>query len=167
MFEKILLKNLIRHMVIRDIPLVKPRGRIIQLEFDPEYTKFNINDYIKLSKKSRRSEKLIDKEKAILQYCMIGKCVFFRKRGLNSSFTIRNVLTLCPFEICYMIFATSLSAYSIMNFDSDSKKLYNRTTLYNLRINQPAKSQVNFYYVVGEAETSNEKIIGYGTEDII
>jgi ribosomal protein L19 len=151
MFFKILLKSLIRQITISEIPIIKPRGSIMQLAFDPEFTKFNINDYIKLSKKSRRSEKLIDKEKPILQYFMLGKCVFFRKRGLNSSFTIRNLVTLAPFEMSYALFAPSISGYSIIDFFiKELLKMYGRATKYDLRRSQPSKSQAEFFYVMGQ-----------------
>ena len=147
---KLLLKSLIRQIIICEIPLVKPRGRMMQLAFDPDFTKFNINDYVKLSKKSRGSEKLIDKEKPILQYFMLGKCVFFRKRALNSSFTIRNLVALAPFEILYAVFAPCISGYSIIEFFiKELIKNFRRATKYELRIGQPSKSQAEFFYVMG------------------
>ena len=39
-------------------PNNKTRGGVIELAYNPILTQFNINDYIKQSKKSRRSEKL-------------------------------------------------------------------------------------------------------------
>jgi len=147
---KVLLKALIRQITISDIPIIKPRGRIMQLAFDPEFTKFNINDHIKLSKKIRGSEKLIDKEKPILQYFMLGKCVFFRKRGLNSSFTIRNLVALAAFEFSYALFAPCICGYSIMDFFiKELIKKFKRATKYELRRGKPSKSQAEFFYVMG------------------
>jgi len=150
MFNKLHRDATLYYQLTYQRPIIKPRNSVIEVYFDPEQTKFNINDYIKLSKKSRRSEKLEDIEKPILQYTMVGKCIFFRRRGINSSFTIRNVINLCPFEMSYPLFSPYLTQFFIVRFLSEKLIRYNRASAYQYRRIAPSKSQIDFDYVTNE-----------------
>ena len=70
------LKNirLQQETILHTHSLIKPRQEIIEIAYNIALTQFNINDYIKQSKKSRRSEKLEAKEKPVfnIQWWVTG-----------------------------------------------------------------------------------------------
>jgi len=157
MLENLNKQKLLRELSVRDNALVKPRGCIIELVLNPQVTKFNVNDYIKQSKKSRRSEKLETKEKPLLQYSMVGKCIYFRKKGLSSSFTIRNVLSLSAFEIHYAFFTILIDAYIVREFFKPNSRIhYKRTHQYYLRKLSPVRSLIDFEYVTDIIDHYND-----------
>ena len=67
-------------------------GRLLVVHWRNEFTKFDINDYIKLSKK-QRSHELDKKEKEVLNYNYTGICISHKKNfeSTATTFVIRNV----------------------------------------------------------------------------
>lgn len=68
-------------------------GRLMTVDWRTEFTKFDIYDYVKISKK-QRSHEIEKKEKRVLNYKYTGICIGYRKNAnsINSSFVLRNVL---------------------------------------------------------------------------
>jgi ribosomal protein L19 len=147
MLDLIYVKSLINHMVVYDRVVEKPRQHVLQFLLHPDCTKFNTLDYTKQSKKSRRSEKLDVKEKPLLQYSMVGKCITATKARLSSTMGIRNVVNLCPFEMIYAVFAPFLTAIIIRGLFS-KLTMYRRSTHYDLRKTSPHRSRADFSFVL-------------------
>jgi len=142
-------KTLIEHYSLRDRPLIDPRGRIICVQMYPHASLSPIYNKIVTTKKYRGSEQLetieIPKDN---RYTITGLCLNFRKRGLNSSFTIRNVLTLVVFEMKYPVFSHFISSYSILTLTRCKIQFnYKRASLYSLRKQSPVLSRVVFDYI--------------------
>jgi hypothetical protein len=157
MLKNLLLKKVIREVVIRDHLILKPRGFIVELWFDPQWTEFDLQEYIKLSRRSRRTKKPLEKETPLLQYSMLGKCIAFRKRGINSSLTIRNVISLCSYEITYAFFSTNILTYVVHDLLKKNKRFrYKRASRYELRKQSPVKSQTDFDYVIDEVRNLSQ-----------
>ncbi len=146
MTQTILKKRLIQETILQPHTIIKPRAAIMELTYNTALTQFNINDYIKQSKKSRRSEKLEDKEKPILQYTMVGQCLSFRKRGFNTTFLLRNVIDLISYEMAFSIYSPILTKFWIRP-NHNKKKRKTKGTQYYLRNHAPSKSAIPFMYV--------------------
>jgi len=121
---------------------------VINVLFNKEYTKFNVLDYITLSKKSRRSQKYVVKVKAILQYNFCGILLKNKKHiynPLNNSFLLRNVLHLYPIEFRFPHFSPLID-----NFWASPiiRRKYLRRNAYFLREKEVPKSKVHFAYVI-------------------
>jgi len=137
-------------VILSTIPLARPRGEIIDLVFDTDFTHFHIQDYVKQSKKTR-SNKIEYAEKEILLYSMVGKCIHYKNAGFHTTFTIRNVVDLASYELTYFIFSPLLKYYSIRRAKHGIiKPPYKRATTYFLRQHAPVKSAVPFEYVLDE-----------------
>jgi len=152
MTKDLLTIKLIQECILQPHPIMKPRGAIIELAYNPALTEFNVNDYIKQSKKSRRSEKLEDKIKPVLQYTMVGKCLAFRRKQLNTTFILRNVVDLTSYEMTFALFSPFITQYWIRPI-SKTRTKYTKGTQYYLRRTAPVKSCVPFDYVVEEIIT--------------
>jgi ribosomal protein L19 len=149
MLQSLILKQFAQHYVTSDHLLIKPRGMILEIDLDPKQTKFDINDYIKLSKKSSRSMRLEKQIKPTLQYSIVGKCIRFQKKGINTSFLIRNVITLVPFEMTFAFFTSFITNYIIRDFTKPNSRLkYKRGNQYHLRRVSRVRSRIVFDYVV-------------------
>jgi ribosomal protein L19 len=158
MLERIKLKKLIIEMMARKFPIEKPRGSIMEVLFDPSKTKFDINDYIIRSLKSRRTQRyVLSKAKDVLQYHMVGKCVRFRKRGLGTTFKLRNALSLTVFELNYSIYSRYITHVVIYNKVS---KKYKKSAQYYLRKRPPIKSNVKFEFTIEEMKIWAEETTG-------
>jgi len=144
------LQTLNQHLALTPKSLGKPRGQVIQVILNTKYTKFDIVDYLKQSKKTRRSEKLVRKEKAILQYSVVGKCLSFRRASINSTCILRNVVNLCPFESSYNVFSPLITDFVMRNHFYPQP--YKKTSQYYLRKKSPSKSQITFSYVIGSSK---------------
>jgi ribosomal protein L19 len=132
------------------ISLVLPRGKIIELTFDSAFTHFNIQDYVKQSKKTR-SHKVDYVEKKVLQYSVVGKCIRYRNRGYHTTFTIRNIVDLASYELTYSIFSPLIKSYSVRDFrEGINQHPYKRATAYYLRKTTPVTSLVPFDYVIDD-----------------
>lgn len=123
-------------------------NEVINVLFNKKYTKFNVLDYITLSKKSRRSQKYIVKVKAILQYNFCGILMKQKKHiynPLNYSFLLRNVLHLYPIEFRFPHFSPLID-----NFWSSPiiRRRLCRRNAYFLREKEVPKSKVPFDYVI-------------------
>jgi len=131
------LTNLNNQLILSTIPLTNPRGKIIEISFNSEFTHFNIQDFVKQSKKTR-SNKIEYAEKQILRYSVVGKCIRYRNRGYETTFIIRNVIDLASYELTYFIFSPLLQYYTIRNTQSKViKNPYKRATAYFLRTMHP------------------------------
>lgn len=145
MFKNVLASNFVRYISLYDRPLAKPRGRIIEIAYHPQMTYFNIQDFIHQSKKLR-SHKVDVKEKAILQYTIVGKCLHYKKNQLNTSFIIRNIINLTSFEMTFPLFTPIITLFFIRNYKLSSE--YKKSNKYYLRKKAPVKSLVKFDYVI-------------------
>jgi len=149
MKQDILKIRLIQEVILQPHPIIKPRDAIIELAYNTAMTQFNINDYIKQSKKSRRSEKLEDKIKPILQYSMVGKCLSFKRCGLNTTFLLRNVIDLSSYEMTFALFSPFVIQFWIRP-TFKTKNVYKPGNQYYLRQHAPVKSHVPFKYIINE-----------------
>lgn len=148
MKNNLILEKFAKELCFIQRPLVSVRSLIIELDFDRQQTKFNILDYIKQSKKSSRSVKLEKQIKPTLQYSIVGKCIKFHKRGLNSSFIIRNIISLTSFEMSFSFFTSFISLYIVRDFFKPTSRLhYKRSNQYYLRKVSPVRSRIVFDYV--------------------
>jgi len=154
MTNKILLSNLIKEATLQSNPMIRPRGGIIEVAYESNMTKFNVNDYITQSKKSRRSEKLETKDKPILQYTMVGRCLNFRKNGVSTSFIIRNILDLVSYEMTFSLYSPFLKLFFIRYYSRTNIK-YTRAHQYYLRKHSPVQSLIPFDYVVTYTDEIN------------
>jgi ribosomal protein L19 len=92
-------------------------GKITGVAFNTSMTKFDVSQYVVASKKSRKSMGKEVKIKTILHYYFVGICISFKKRAINSSFVIRNVLSLFPVEMSFPAFSPLIA-----NFGSSIRK---------------------------------------------
>lgn len=73
----------------------------------------------------------------------------FRKRGINTSFTLRNVVSLCSFEMNYALFTSFLTAFVIRDHFKKSRRIhYKRASHYELRKISPHRTRIDFAYVI-------------------
>lgn len=145
---KIRLERRNTELAFSTIPLIRPRGEIIEIAFNSAFTHFNVQDYVKQSKKTR-SHKIEYAEKQVLLYSVVGKCIRYRNRGFDTTFIIRNVIDLTSYELTYFIFSPLLKYYCIRQAQHGIiKHPYKRATAYFLRRHAPVKSVVPFEYVL-------------------
>lgn len=158
MLEKVKKKRLLVENMFRRFPIEKPRGKIIDVLFDPSKTKYDINDYIIRSLKSRRTQRyVLSRAKNVLQYRMVGKCVRMRIRGLGTTFKIRNSLSLTVFELNYSIYSRYIT--HIFMHKRMSKK-YRKSAQYYLRKRSAIKSFVEFEFTIDEMLIMAEETTG-------
>lgn len=162
MLKKIKINRLINEMIRRKYPQEKPRGRVMEILFDPSKTKFDINDYIIRTLKSRRTQRYVmSKAKNVLQYHMVGKCVRYRKRGLGTTLKIRNALSLIVYEINYSIYSRYIT--HIVIYPKTTRR-YRKASQYYLRKKSAIKSNVEFEFTIrgmriwAEETTGEEEI---------
>jgi len=143
-------------LTLSTIPLIKPRGKIIEIAFNTEFTHFNVQDFVKQSKKTR-SNKIEYAEKQVLLYSVVGKCIRYRNRGSYTTFIIRNVIDLTSYELTYFIFSPLLKYFCIRDTQEKTlKNPYKRATTYFLRTTAPVKSSVPFDYVLDYIYNGND-----------
>jgi ribosomal protein L19 len=123
-------------------------NEVVNVLFNKKYTKFNVLDYITLSKKSRRSQKYVVKVKAILQYNFCGIALKNKKHiynPINNSFLLRNVLHLYPIEFRFPHFSPLID-----NFWTSPiiRRKYLRNNAFFLRKKEVPKSKIPFEYVL-------------------
>lgn len=143
-----LLKKSLKGEFGQSIDLEMRANEVVNVLFNKKYTKFNVLDYITLSKKSRRSQKYVVKVKAILQYNFTGIVLKNKKHiynPLNNSFLLRNVLHLYPIEFRFPHFSPLID-----NFWTSPiiRRKYLRRNAYFLRGKEVPKSKVHFDYVL-------------------
>jgi len=82
----------------------RPGGRLLRVYWKTQYTQFDINDFVRVSKKLR-SNTIDRKVKDILQYNFTGICVTFNLhvQTVHQSFTLRNVFDGFPCEMSFSI----------------------------------------------------------------
>lgn len=119
-------------------------GKVIQVFWKTRFTKFDIAEYVKVSKKQRTniSEKKI---KDVLQYSFAGFCYNFKKTKftINTSFSIRNVLDGFPLEMIFPLYSPVVLNLGLTNQKFDTF----RNKLYFLRQKAMPYSQIIFDYV--------------------
>lgn len=144
----ILLKRFRNELLVNQHAILKPRGRPIEIAYHAEMTKFEISDFIKQSKKTR-SHKVDIKEKALLQYTLVGKCIKFNNRGFHTTFTLRNIIDLTSYELNFSIYSPLIVVFLVRNY---RKVRYKKAHLYHLRQVEPVKSLVKYDYVISYKE---------------
>ena len=126
-------------------------GKLLQVFFLTKFTKFDIAEYVKVSKKQRTniSEK---KVKDVLQYCFLGYCFNFKKDldGVNCSFSLRNVLDGFPIEMIFPIYSPAINCVSFQ--EKMFQKKATRAKFYFLRKKSSPESLVEFSYVIRKKE---------------
>lgn len=158
LLNKVKMKKLIQEVMLRKYPIENPRGRIMEVLFDPSKTKFDVNDYILRTLKSRRTQRyVISKAKNVLQYHMVGKCIRFRSRGVGTSFKIRNTLTLTVFEMNYALYSRNITNILVV---SPKTIKYKKASQYYLRRRPPSKSAVEFTFTIDAMKIWAEETTG-------
>jgi ribosomal protein L19 len=126
-------------------------GKLLQVLFLTKFTKFDIAEYVKVSKKQRTniSEK---KVKDVLQYSFLGYCFNFKKdkTGLNCSFSLRNVLDGFPIEMIFPLYSPAINCISFQ--EKIFQKKATRAKFYFLRKKPLPDSLMEFSYVVRKKE---------------
>lgn len=131
-------------------------GKLLQVFFLTKFTKFDIAEYVKVSKKQRTniSEK---KVKDVLQYSFLGYCFNFKKDfdGINCSYSLRNVLDGFPIEMIFPVYSPNISCLSFL------EKLYQKKSTkskyFFLRKKSSPESLMEFDYVIRKKEEVNIK----------
>lgn len=121
-------------------------GKIIRVFWKTKFTKFDIAEYVKVSKKQRTniSEK---KVKDVLQYSFVGYCINFKKDSLsvNTSYSVRNVLDGFPVEMIFPVYSPVILSITVAQNIYTPKT--RRSKLYYLRKKPVPYSFVEFDYV--------------------
>lgn len=145
MLNQLLLTQIVRTLAQEDRPMTKLRSRILTIALNPVLTKLNITNFIKQSKLARRSKKSDFTEKAVLQYQLTGKCLRLRRQQLNTTFLIRNIISLTSFEMNFPLFSPLISQYIV---HTPRKRCFKHANQYFLRRHAPVKSKITFDYVI-------------------
>lgn len=126
-------------------------GKLLQVLFLTKFTKFDIAEYVKVSKKQRTniSEK---KVKDVLQYSFLGYCFDFKKdkTGLNCSFSLRNVLDGFPIEMIFPLYSPAINCVSFQ--EKIFQKKATRAKFFFLRNKPLPDSLMEFSYVIRKKE---------------
>ena len=126
-------------------------GKLLQIFFLTKFTKFDISEYVKVSKKQRTniSEK---KVKDVLQYSFLGYCFDFKKdyEGLNCSFSLRNVLDGFPIEMIFPLYSPAINCVSFQ--EKLFQKKATRSKYFFLRHKSSPESLMEFNYVIRKKE---------------
>lgn len=121
-------------------------GKVIKVFWKTQYTKFDIAEYVKVSKKQRTniSEK---KVKDVLQYSFLGYCFNFKKnfKSINTSFSLRNVLDGFPVEMIFPLYSPAVLTLGIDKYNLGY--LLTKNKYYFLRKKPLPQSFMNFDYV--------------------
>jgi len=104
-------------------------GKVIKVLWKTQFTKFDIAEYVKVSKKQRTniSEK---KTKDVLQYCFLGYCFDYKidNLSINTSFSLRNILDGFPIEMIFPLYSPAILtigfAKNILSLKTKRNKLY-------------------------------------------
>ena len=133
-------------------------GKLLQVFFVTKFTKFDIAEYVKVSKKQRTN--ISDKKiKDVLQYCFLGYCFNYKKdnKGVNCSYSLRNVLDGFPIEMIFPVYSPAISCLSFL------EKMYQRKATkskYFFLRNKPfPESFVEFSFVTRKKEEGFNKRI--------
>jgi len=126
-------------------------GKLLQVFFFTKFTKFDIAEYVKVSKKQRTniSEKKI---KDVLQYSFLGYCFDFKKdlEGVNCSYSLRNVLDGFPIEMIFPIYSPNISCISFQ--EKLFQKKSTKSKYFFLRRKPSPESLFEFDYVTRKKE---------------
>ncbi|RYE05345.1 MAG: 50S ribosomal protein L19 [Rickettsiaceae bacterium] len=121
-------------------------GKIIKIFWKTQFTKFDIAEYVKVSKKQRTniSEK---KVKDVLQYSFLGYCFDFKKDvlGTNTSFSLRNVLDGFAIEMIFPLYSPVILTLGLSKMFEHTK--VSRNKMYFLRKKALPMSTLDFDYV--------------------
>ncbi|RYX79879.1 50S ribosomal protein L19 [bacterium] len=121
-------------------------GKIVKVFWKTQFTKFDIAEYVKVSKKQRTniSEK---KVKDVLQYSFLGYCFNFKKDalGINTSFSLRNVLDGFPIEMIFPLYSPVILTLGLSKLVEISN--ISRNKMYFLRKKALPMSTLDFDYV--------------------
>lgn len=122
-------------------------GKVMSVNWRTEYTKFDIYDYVKVSKKQRSNE--VDrKEKKVLNYNYTGICIAYKKdfNSINAKFVLRNVFDSFPLEMTFPLYSPQISGIALVS-DIANKQKFSKNRLYFLRNKEIPLSKVIFNYV--------------------
>lgn len=122
-------------------------GQVIDITLNRSLTKFDIKNYVTVSKKLRSNVEL-KKEKNILEYHLIGICIRMKKDGygINSSCLIRNVLSNYPFEYNLPLNSPFI-LYIVISSTRKKLRYIRHGRYYYLRKKQRPYSKVTWEYV--------------------
>lgn len=124
-------------------------GRILCIVLNKHTTKFEVSDFVRVSKKHRSN--VVDiLVKDIFQYNITGICIRHKKDqfSINTSFLIRNVFDQFPYELNIPFYSPHIDYISIL-FYRQKLKYLTHSKYYYLRKKPLPQSKVVFDYVVG------------------
>jgi ribosomal protein L19 len=123
-------------------------GRVLRVCLHDHYTKFEVSDYVKISKKLR-SNVVEHIEKDILKYNLVGICLSFYGDPyiLNTSFLIRNVFDSFAYEFTCPYQSPIVDYISVLLSKVKIKHL-TKSKYYYLRKKPLPLSEVIFEYVI-------------------
>lgn len=128
-------------------------GRLLLVQWKTYYTKFEISDYVSVSKKHRTdiAKKVV---KDILYYSFVGICVGYKRNGtgINSSFLLRNSFDGFPLEMVFPLFTPAILGIGVY---TNRRKLFlfGRNKYFYLRKKENPQSTALFEYVLGKIRT--------------
>jgi len=124
-------------------------GSVVETAWKPSATAFNMQDYIKVSKK-HRSNVVEVIERDVFQYSFCGICIKRQAHhgDFNASVLLRNVFSSVPCETSIVIYSPLIDFIGVVN---NRKKLIGviRNKLYYLRKKPLPRSIVPFMYIIG------------------
>jgi ribosomal protein L19 len=137
-------------------------GFVLQVDFHQEYTKFEVTDFIKVSKKHRSNTfDIIAKD--IPQYNFTGLCLRYRPDpySTNTAFLIRNVFDQFPCEYNIPLYSPIITGIHILlNRPKIQRKI--RSKYYFLRNKPLPMSKLIFSYILGyDIEIVQEEHVVY------
>jgi ribosomal protein L19 len=136
-------------------------GRVVKVSLNKHSTKFEVSDYVTISKKQRSN--VVDiLEKDIFQYNFTGIVISQKKDQLvlNTSFLIRNVFDQFPYELNVPLYSPIVDYISVLFYRPKIRYL-THSKYYYLRKKPFPLSKVFFDYVVGmyDHDIENDKVI--------
>lgn len=129
-------------------------GQLLQLTLSQKITKFDMTDYIRVSKK-HRSNTVDVIIRDIFQYVFTGICIRHRKDiyDLNTSFLLRNVFDQFPYELQVPLYSPFIDSINVLLFRPKIQALIH-SKYYYLRNKPLPMSKVLFAYIVGVSDPS-------------
>ena len=155
-------KNVTMQLIAVNRPMYYIRHGVCRVLLNTRDTTFDKQEFskcirrvslkgVKRYKEKRRAKALSDT--LLLQYCIVGKILSYRKSDISSSISLRNVITLTSFEMSFLIFSNI--AFYYVKSQQHLKKTMRAKQYYLRKLNQ-TKSKQKFSYVLFFATYHNE-----------
>jgi len=106
MYNKVLLTDFIHKLSSSKRAVENPRGTLVRVILDAKVTYFDITDYMKFSRKTRRTVSFEKQKKTLLQYTYVGKPIKFNSNYISTTLTMRNSHMLFSYETIFHLFFT-------------------------------------------------------------